>query len=247
MSATINRREWMKSMGLGTLAASLGCTTRWAAAAAQAGPLGPKGYALPPLPYGYAALAPGLEEGVLRLHHGKHHAGYVKGLNSTLQNLAKARAENDFSQIKALSRDLAFHGSGHVLHSLYWVSMAPDGSAEPTGELRAALARDFGSFDAFKAQFLAAAKEVEGSGWAVLAYEPVGETLLVLQAEKHQNLAFWGAVPLLVCDVWEHAYYDQYQNRRGEYVDNFSKLIDWPGLARRHRGARVQSQPGRQR
>ena len=241
MSTAINRREWMKSVGLGTLAASLGSTSRWAAA------LGVKGYTLPRLPYAYGALAPGLEERVLRLHHGKHHAGYVKGLSSTLQKLAKARAASDFSQIKALSRDLAFHGSGHVLHSLYWVSMTPGGSAEPTGELRAALARDFGSLDAFRAQFLAAAKKVEGSGWAVLAYEPVGETLLVLQAEKHQNLAVWGAAPLLVCDVWEHAYYDQYQNRRGDYVDNFFKLIDWPGLARRHRSAKAQSQPRRQR
>ena len=114
-----------------------------------------------------------------------------------------------------------------MLHSLYWVSMKAGGSAAPTGDLGVALKRDFGSFDAFAKQFAAAAKDVEGSGWAVLGWEPVGRRLLVLQAEKHQDLTIWGMKPLVVCDVWEHAYYAQYMNRRADYVDAFMKLIDW--------------------
>jgi Fe-Mn family superoxide dismutase len=190
------------------------------------------------LPYGYDALRPGIEEDVLRVHHDKHHAGYVRGLNATLKALDQARASAGFSAIKRLSRNLAFHGSGHVLHALYWESMKPGGSPEPTGTLGRTMARDFGSFARFRGQFLAAAKKVEGSGWAVLAHEPLGRRLVVLQAEKHQNFSIWGVTPLMVCDVWEHAYYVQYQNRRGDYADNFFKLVDWPGVARRYAGAR---------
>jgi len=120
-----------------------------------------------------------------------------------------------------------------VLHTLYWHSMTPGGSGGPRGDLRRMIDRDFGSFAAFKSHFLAATKAVEGSGWGVLAYEPMGERLLVLQAEKHQNLTIWGVTPLMVCDVWEHAYYVQYQNRRADYVDAFFGLIDWPGTAQR--------------
>lgn len=231
MPGTVDRRELMKSVGLGSLAISLGGLSSCAAAAAS---VMPTGYDLPPLPYPYDALAPEIEERVLRIHHDKHHAGYVRGLKGTLVKFADARAAGDFSQIKALSRGLAFHGSGHVLHTLYWHSMSPRPAAEPTGALRAAIERDFGSLDAFKGQFLAAAKKVEGSGWAVLAYEPMGKALVVLQVEKHQNLTIWGVVPLLCCDVWEHAYYVQYQNRRADYVDNFYKRIAWAAAAQRY-------------
>ena len=111
---------------------------------------------------------------------------------------------------------------------------------EPPAPLRQALTRDFGSTEAFHSQFTQAAKKVEGSGWAILAYEPMGRRLLILQAEKHQNLAIWGVVPLLACDVWEHAYYAQYQNRRADYVDNFYKLIDWPAVAARFAAATLR-------
>jgi Fe-Mn family superoxide dismutase len=188
-------------------------------------------YALPPLPYAYDALQPAISQEILKIHHDKHHAGYVAGLNKTLEKLQAAR--EDAAQITALSRDLAFHGSGHVLHSLYWKSMTPGGSAAPAGLLGQAIDRDFGSLKSFMAQFANASKAVEGSGWAVLGYEPLGRRLLALQSEKHQNLAIWGIVPLMVCDVWEHAYYLQYQNRRADYVDAFMKLIDWPGTAKR--------------
>jgi Fe-Mn family superoxide dismutase len=236
MRDVMTRRDVLKSVGMGTLAFSVACTVGSPAAGQQPTPSA-AAYELPPLPYEYGALAPGIEEQVLRIHHQKHHAGYVKGLNGTLAKLDQARAAGDMSSIKALSRALAFHGSGHVLHALYWLSMKPGSPAEPGRELRRALERNFGSLRVFEAQFKAAANAVEGSGWALLAYEPMGRRLLILQAEKHQNLAIWGVVPLLVCDVWEHAYYVQYQNRRADYVDSFVRLIDWAGVASRYAAA----------
>jgi len=236
MSAVISRRDVLRSVGLGTLALSLGGAAGGKVWSAPAPATGPKEYELPPLPYDYGALVPEIEESILRVHHGKHHAGYVRGLNATLKKLEEARGSDDYSQVQALSRSLAFHGSGHILHTLYWQSMKP-GGGEPKGALLKALERDFGSFEAFRAQFLAATKAVEASGWGLLAYEPAGKRLVVLQVEKHQNLTIWGVVPLLVCDVWEHAYYVQYQNRRADYVENFFRLIDWPAAAKRYAAA----------
>jgi Fe-Mn family superoxide dismutase len=228
----LNRRELL---GLGALAAGVGMFSG-AAGAAEA-PAGSGEYVLPKLPYGYDALAPAIEEKVLRLHHGKHHAGYVKGLNATLAALAKAREAGDLASISGLSRALAFHGSGHVLHDLYWNSMRPGEATQPEGALKAAIERDFGSVEKFAAHFAAAAKAVEGSGWAILVHEPLGKRLLILQVLNHQNLTVWGVAPLMVCDVWEHAYYLQYANDRGAYVDAFCKIIDWPGVAKRYEAA----------
>ena len=233
----VSRRDTLKSLALGVLGCSIAATAGSTTFGQEKHAGKPKTYELPSLPYGYGELAPGIEEGVLRIHHTKHHAGYVNGLNTVLGQLDQARRDADYSRIKALSRALAFHASGHVLHALYWNSMRPNGSAEPTGNLRHGLERDFGSFKAFIDQFAAAAVKVEGSGWAVLVYEPRGGRLLILQAEKHQNLAIWGATPLLVCDVWEHAYYAQYHNRRGDYVTRFVELIDWPAAGIRYSAA----------
>jgi superoxide dismutase, Fe-Mn family len=189
-------------------------------------------YVLPPLPYEYNALEPLLDEKTLRVHHDKHHAGYVKGLNTALEKLQAARKGSDYGSIKGISRDLAFHGSGHVLHTLFWNSMSP-AKPEMPALLTDALNKSFGSADAARAQFAAATKDVEGSGWGVLAYEPISDKLLILQSEKHQNLTIWGVTPLLVCDVWEHAYYLQYQNDRATWVDNFMKMANWPFAAER--------------
>ena len=194
-------------------------------------------YVLPKLPYDYNALEPLYEQRTLKIHHQKHHAGYVKGLNRTLEKLSQANQTRDYSSIKALSRALAFHGSGHILHCLFWQSMKPGGSKVPD-ELSDAMKRDFGSVSAARMQFAAAAKAVEASGWAIFAYEPIGGKLLVLQAEKHQNLSIWGVVPLMVCDVWEHAYYLQYANDRGAWVDNFMKLANWEFAQKRLSSAR---------
>jgi Fe-Mn family superoxide dismutase len=189
-------------------------------------------YALPDLPYGYDALEPAYDKQTVEIHHDKHHAGYVRGLNGALARLVDARKAGAFGEIKDLSRALAFHGSGHVLHSLFWHSMTPGGSQCPA-ELEKAMTQSFGSVDAGLAQFAAATKAVEASGWGVLAWEPLSDSLLVLQAEKHQNLAVWGVVPLLVCDVWEHAYYLKYKNNRGDWVKAFLSIANWPFAAER--------------
>jgi superoxide dismutase, Fe-Mn family len=183
-------------------------------------------YVLPPLPYSYEALEPLYDRKTVEIHYTKHHAKYVQDLNASIEKLQNARKQNDFSAIKAVSRDLAFNGSGHILHCLFWNSMTPGGS-KPSTDLIRAISQDFGSLEVCQAQFAAAAKAVEGSGWAVLAWEPVGKQLLILQCEKHQNLTIWGVTPLLVCDVWEHAYYLQYANDRAKWVDNFMKLANW--------------------
>jgi superoxide dismutase, Fe-Mn family len=189
-------------------------------------------YHLPALPYAYNALEPLYDEKTLRLHHDKHHAAYVKGLNDALQKLEAARKANNYSDIQGASLQLAFHGSGHVLHTLFWHSMSPDKSQIPDN-LAEALSDSFGSVSEAQSQFAAATKAVEGSGWGVLVYEPIADKLLILQCEKHQNLTIWNTVPLLVCDVWEHAYYLQYQNNRATWVDNFLKLANWPFAASR--------------
>ncbi len=201
----------------------------------------PHKHELPPLPYAYDALEPHIDEQTMRLHHDKHHLGYVNGLNKAEDELAKARDEGNFGLIKHWEREAAFHGSGHFLHSIFWPNMAPAGNGgggQPSGDLANQINQDFGSFDKFKAQFTAAANAVEGSGWALLVWEPEGRHLSVLTAEKHQNLTQWSVVPLLVIDVWEHAYYLKYQNQRAAYVEAFWNVVNWPDVAERYTAAR---------
>ncbi|HEX9239797.1 MAG TPA: superoxide dismutase, partial [Candidatus Bathyarchaeia archaeon] len=168
-------------------------------------------YKLPDLPYAYNALVPTISEEIMKLHHDKHHLAYVNGANAALDKLQKAR-ETGFAgvDVKAIERDLAFHGSGHTMHSTFWPNMKPNGGGKPGGKIADQINTDFGKFESFKEQFSTAAKQVEGSGWAVLAYEPWTQQLITLQAEKHNDLTVQGVVPILVLDVWEHAYYLQY-------------------------------------
>ncbi len=198
-------------------------------------------YELPPLPYDYAALEPHIDEQTMRLHHDKHHLAYVNGLNKALEMLEQARNSGDFALVKHWSREAAFHGSGHFLHSLFWPNMAAPGQGgggEPQGALADQIKRDFGSFDTFKKHFSAAANAVEGSGWALLVYEPFSGALEILQSEKHQNLTQWVVTPLLVLDVWEHAYYLKYQNNRGAYVEAWWNVVNWADVADRFQKAR---------
>jgi Fe-Mn family superoxide dismutase len=192
-------------------------------------------YVLPKLPYAYDALEPYVDKETVTLHHDKHHAAYVAGFNATMKKLAEAREKGDYAAVKALDRDLAFHGSGAVLHALYWEGLCPKvESKEPTtGKFIEQVKKDFGSLDRLKSEMGAAAKAVEGSGWAVLAWDTVGKQLLVMQVENHQKLVVPGYVPLFVIDVWEHAYYLKYQNRRAEYVDNIWSIVDWTGIEER--------------
>jgi Fe-Mn family superoxide dismutase len=191
-------------------------------------------YILPPLPYPPDALEPHIDRQTMELHHGKHHAGYVTGLNTALDALAEIRpGKRNMSEVKHWSRELAFHGSGHFLHVIFWNGMGPRGGGapgSPGGKLAEHIAHDFGSFKEFSDSFKGAANAVEGSGWGILALEPIAQKLIVMQAEKHQNQTAWGVVPLLAIDVWEHAYYLRYQNRRREYVEAFMNVVNWKAV-----------------
>jgi superoxide dismutase, Fe-Mn family len=191
---------------------------------------------LPSLPYEYGALEPHYEERTLRLHHDAHHKAYVDGLNNAEAKLIKAREEGDFALVKHWERELAFHGSGHILHTIFWDNMKPDGGGPATGKVAVRLEKDFGGFEPFKKQFSAAAAAVEGSGWAVLCWNPYFSKLEILTAEKHQDLTQWGAYPLLVVDVWEHAYYLQYQNKRPAFIEAWWNLVNWDDVNRRFDG-----------
>lgn len=184
-------------------------------------------YHLPELPYPENALEPWYDAETVRIHHDLHHKGYVDGFNKALSKLNEARENNDYSLIKHWEKELAFHGSGFILHNLFWTNMSPKGGGEANGPIAEHIKLDFGSFEKFKSQFSAAAVAVEGSGWTVLVWNPFLRKLEIVQVEKHQNLSVWGSFPLLVLDVWEHAYYLKYQNRRAEWVNNWWNLVNW--------------------
>jgi Fe-Mn family superoxide dismutase len=195
-------------------------------------------YTLPELPYDYAALEPHLSARILELHHGKHHAAYVAGANTVLEKLSEARASGDYGSINQLEKNLAFHLSGHVLHSILWRNLSPDGGGRPEGELGAAIDEHLGSFEKFRAQLTEAAINVQGSGWGALSWEPVGGRLIVEQVYDHQGNVGQGGPPLLVLDMWEHAYYLQYENRKAEWVAAFWELTNWADVSERFEKAR---------
>jgi len=198
-----------------------------------------KPYELPDLPYDYGALEPHYSARVLELHHGKHHAAYVKGLNTAVEKLAAARDADDMSAIVGLEKALAFNLSGHVLHTLFWQNLSPSGGDRPSGELAAAIDENFGSFDKFKNQLTEAASTVQGSGWGSLSWEPLGQRLFTEQIYDHQGNVGQSGVLLLVIDAWEHAYYLQYENRRADYVDAIWNVVNWADISRRFEHARV--------
>jgi Fe-Mn family superoxide dismutase len=240
--AELTRREMLGSAALvgGWLAVGPGVALGQQAGQAGGSPAsGP--YTLPPLPYGYGDLEPFINVQTLKLHHDVHHAGYVRGANAAIAELESIRREGGeaISRVRAVTDKLAFALSGHLLHTLFWNSMTRDGGGDPPADSEAGrlIRRDFGTCDAFRANLAAAAKQVQGSGWAVLAYEPTAQRMLVLQAEKHQNMGVWGAVPLLALDVWEHAYYLQYQNRRSDFIKAFMEVIHWPHVESRLQAA----------
>lgn len=202
------------------------------------------GHRLPKLPYSYNALEPVISEEIMRLHHTKHHQTYVNGLNKAEEEMKKARETGDFSLIKHWEREAAFHGSGHYLHSIFWYNMHPKGGGKPKGQLSKSIDDTFGSFENFKKHFSEAAKNVEAVGWAILVWAPRAHRLEILTAEKHQNLTQWDVIPLLVLDVWEHAYYLQYKNERAKYVDNWWNIVNWRDVEQRYSIARtVKWQP----
>ena len=189
-------------------------------------------YILPVLPYAYNALEPYIDAKTMQLHHDIHHASYIKGLNTATSKIKEAIAANDYSLIKHWQKELAFHGSGHFLHTIFWNNMSPIKSS-PSEKLTKYINKSFGSYDQMLSYFKAAATSVEASGWGILAYQSGTDKLVILQAEKHQNLTQWNAFPLLVVDVWEHAYYLNYQNKRADYVSAFINIINWKDVSKR--------------
>ena len=200
-------------------------------------------YSLPPLPYPPGALEPHIDEQTMLVHHGKHHAGYVRGLNKALDMLHQIRWDKgDPGTLQHWERQLSFHAGGHVNHTLFWAGMAPadrGGGGRATGGLATQIERDFGSFDKMVWQFKAAAASVEGSGWGWLVWEPLGRRLMILQMQNQQQMLFAGATPLLGVDVWEHAYYLRYQNRRKDYLDAFMNVANWSEIGRRFDAAKA--------
>lgn len=198
-------------------------------------------YTLPDLPYDYAALEPAITGEILELHHSKHHAAYVKGANDTLEKLAEARDKEQFGGLVGLEKTFAFNLSGHVLHSIFWDNLSPDGGDRPDGELAAAIDEHFGTFDAFRKQLTTATSTVQGSGWGVLAWEPLGGRLVVEQVYDHHGNVGMNTTPLLVFDAWEHAYYLQYRNVRPDYVEKLWSLVNWTDVTARFDAARGAS------
>ena len=194
-------------------------------------------YVLPELPYSYDALEPYISAEIMELHHSKHHQAYVDGANAALAALAAAREAGDQGAINLYEKSLAFHLGGHTNHSVFWQNMTPNAPEGPTGELAAAIDVSFGSLDAFKKQFTAAAMGLQGSGWAVLAYDTIGGGLVTFQLYDQQGNVPVGTVPLLMLDMWEHAFYLDYKNVKASYVDAWWNVVNWTDVAERYERA----------
>ena len=190
-------------------------------------------YTLPDLQYDYSALEPHISGKIMELHHDKHHAGYVKGANDTLEKLGEARQKEDFTRLGAMEKALAFNLSGHVLHSLFWQNMTPEGGGEPKGELAEQIRKDFGSFASFKRQLTEAASTIMGSGWGAVVWEPLAGRLLTTQIYDHQSNLAQAGVPIMVLDAWEHAYYLQYENRKTDFFQVAWNVWNWKDVADR--------------
>lgn len=198
-------------------------------------------YVLPDLTYDYAALEPHISGRIMQLHHDKHHAAYVAGANTTLDLLAEAREKNDLTWVNKLQKDLAFNLGGHVNHSIFWKNLSPDGGDKPSGELAVAIDEFFGSFDAFRAHFTANAMGIQGSGWSILAWDTLGQRLIIEQLYDQQSNLVAASVPILMLDMWEHAFYLDYQNVKADYVAAFWNIVSWSDVQARFEAARGQT------
>ncbi|ANI91000.1 superoxide dismutase [Dietzia timorensis] len=197
-------------------------------------------YTLPDLDYDYGALEPAISGEIMELHHSKHHATYVKGANDALAQLEEAREDGSISsKAPLLSKNLAFHLGGHTNHSIFWKNLSPNGGGEPTGELAEAIGRDFGSFEKFKSHFNAAALTLQGSGWAVLGYDHIGGRLVIQQLTDQQGNISVNLTPLLMLDMWEHAFYLQYKNVKADYVNAVWDVFNWDDVAARYAAAKA--------
>jgi len=193
-------------------------------------PPGSTGYfSLPKLNYGFGDLAPFLSEEQVKIHYIKHHNAYVTAGNALLERMENARKENTEFDVKATLKELSWNLGGNVFHTLFWENLAPASKTTPmpTGMAAQMINREYGSFERFKAEFTKAALSVEGSGWAALTYSKSLNSPLIMQVEKHNNDLYFGCEPLLVLDMFEHAYYIDYKNDKTSYAANFWNNINW--------------------
>lgn len=197
-------------------------------------------YTLPELDYDYAALEPHISAQIMELHHSKHHANYVGGANTALEKLEEARENGDFAAINLWEKNLAFNLGGHANHSVFWKNMTPNGQGRPEGELAAAIDEHFGSFEKFQAQFAAAALGLQGSGWGILAFDTISGRLVTYQLTDQQGNIPVGVVPLLMLDMWEHAFYLDYKNVKADYVKAWWNVVNWEDVAKRFDNARAK-------
>lgn len=197
-------------------------------------------YTLPELTYDYSALEPHISARIMELHHSKHHQAYVTGANAALAAMAEARESNNFANLPKLQKDLAFNLGGHINHSIFWQNLSAESSV-PEGELASAIDEYFGSFEAFQNHFSAAALGIQGSGWAYLAWDAVGNQMIIGQLYDQQGNLSVATIPLLMLDMWEHAFYLDYQNVKADYVKAFWNIINWQDVARRFASVKVNS------
>ena len=198
-------------------------------------------YTLPDLPYDYAALEPHISGKIMQLHHDKHHAAYVTGANTALEQLAEARETGNLANVNKLEKDLTFNLGGHVNHSIFWTNLSPDGGGQPEGELAAAIDEFFGGFEKFQAHFTAAATGIQGSGWAVLSWDPIGEQLIIQQLFDQQSNTAMGTIPVFQLDMWEHAFYLDYLNVKADYVKAVWNIANWQNVQTRFTAAREKT------
>ncbi|MDO5671800.1 MAG: superoxide dismutase [Actinomycetaceae bacterium] len=195
-------------------------------------------YTLPDLPYDYSALEPHISAQIMELHHSKHHAAYVAGANAALTALEEARDKGDLGAINLWEKNLAFNLGGHSNHSVFWKNLAPNAGGTPTGDILDAINEFFGTFEKFQAQFTASAMGIQGSGWAILAWDTVGRRLVTFQLFDQQGNIPVALVPLLMIDMWEHAFYLDYLNVKADYVKAFWNIVNWEDVAARLNNAR---------
>jgi Fe-Mn family superoxide dismutase len=198
-------------------------------------------YVLPDLPYDYGALAPHISGEIMELHHDKHHATYVKALNGALDQLAEARDKDSFGSVGGLEKTLAFNLGGHINHSVFWSNLSPEGGDKPDGVLGDAIGEYFGSFDKFRAHFEANANAIQGSGWSMLVYDPLGGRLNIIQLYDQQANVPLGQIPIVILDMWEHAFYLQYKNVKADYVKAWWNVVNWTDAQQRYATAVSQT------
>ena len=189
-------------------------------------------FALQHLPYNENFLEPHMDAETVHLHYTFHHGGAVKAANKDLQMVRKALDTNDLETMDFWTKKLAFHFSSHILHTIFWTNLG-NRKTEPASALLRDIEASFGSFDKLKAYIAATSKNVDGNGWGILGYQPYSQKLTLLQCENHEKLTQWGVVPLLVIDVWEHAYYLKYKNKRSDFVDALFNIVNWDNVAER--------------